>query len=526
MPLQTDNKKHHEIVRNLSVVSFFTLISRILGLLRDVCIAYFFGAGMATDAFFVAFRIPNLFRRLFGEGGISASFIPVYSESLAKEYKVETSKGEASDIFKTVFTALFFILLFLSLAGVLFSFIFVAVTAPGFLGKPQELHLTVFLTKIMFPYIFLIGLSAFFAGALNVHGSYAPGAMYPIILNVLLIISAIFLRPYFHPGIYALALGVMLGGVLQLLSQIYYLKKNRISLGFKFNFKSSGVKSVFKLLAPSIIGMAVIQLNLVFDTLLASFLPAGSISFLYYGDRLYQFPLGVFAIAMQTAIFPVLSASFAKNDIKEVDGAFNFSSTLMFFIIIPSSIGLILLRSSLVKLIYMHGIFNAADAQKTAGVLLFFIVGLWASALLKTVIPVFYSMKDTKTPVNAAIFSLFINIVFAVMLMQFIGVYGLALASSFSLIFNYLYLLRKLHLKKGIGLDTGFFKSLFKTAIASIIMGAIVESAIIILGRLSYNSLIIVIISLIIGPATYLSSSFLFKNESMHIIRNVLLKKQ
>jgi Uncharacterized membrane protein, putative virulence factor len=186
--------KSHEIVRNLSVVSFFTLISRILGLLRDVCIAYFFGAGMATDAFFVAFRIPNLFRRLFGEGGISASFIPVYSDNLAKK-----SNADSEDLFKTVFTALFFILFFLSLAGFLFSFFFVAVTAPGFLNKPLELKLAVLLTKIMFPYIFMIGLAAFLSGVLNVHGSYAPGAIYPIILNVLFIISAVFLRPFFHP---------------------------------------------------------------------------------------------------------------------------------------------------------------------------------------------------------------------------------------------------------------------------------------------------------------------------------------
>ena len=512
--------KNHEIVRNLSVVSFFTLISRILGLLRDVCIAYFFGAGMATDAFFVAFRIPNLFRRLFGEGGISASFIPVYSDNLAKK-----SNADSEDLFKTVFTALFFILFFLSLAGFLFSFFFVAVTAPGFLNKPLELRLAVLLTKIMFPYIFMIGLAAFLSGVLNVHGSYAPGAIYPIILNVLFIISAVFLRPFFHPGIFALAVGVMLGGGLQLLSQIYYIKKKKISLGFKFNFRNSDVKSVFKLLTPSLIGMAVIQLNLVFDTLLASFLPAGSISFLYYGDRLYQFPLGVFAIAMQTAIFPTLSASFAKNDVREVDGAFNFASSLMFFIIIPSSVGLILLKGSLVKLIYMHGIFNAADAQKTAGVLLFFTAGLWASALLKTVVPVFYSMKDTKTPVNAAIISLIINIIFAVLLMRFMGVYGLALASSISLIFNYLFLLRKLHLKKGIGLGADFFKSFAKTLTASFIMGLIVEFLIVAFGRLNYGPLAVVSASLATGVIAYIFVSFALKNDFANILKSVIMKK-
>ena len=512
--------KNHEIVRNLSVVSFFTLISRILGLLRDVCIAYFFGAGMATDAFFVAFRIPNLFRRLFGEGGISASFIPVYSDNLAKK-----SNADSEDLFKTVFTALFFILFFLSLAGFLFSFFFVAVTAPGFLNKPLELRLAVLLTRIMFPYIFMIGLAAFLSGVLNVHGSYAPGAIYPIILNVLFIISAVFLRPFFHPGIFALAVGVMLGGGLQLLSQIYYIKKKKISLGFKFNFRNSDVKSVFKLLTPSLIGMAVIQLNLVFDTLLASFLPAGSISFLYYGDRLYQFPLGVFAIAMQTAIFPTLSASFAKNDVREVDGAFNFASSLMFFIIIPSSVGLILLKGSLVKLIYMHGIFNAADAQKTAGVLLFFTAGLWASALLKTVVPVFYSMKDTKTPVNAAIISLIINIIFAVLLMRFMGVYGLALASSISLIFNYLFLLRKLHLKKGIGLGADFFKSFAKTLTASFIMGLIVEFLIVAFGRLNYGPLAVVSASLATGVIAYIFVSFALKNDFANILKSVIMKK-
>ena len=512
--------KNHEIVRNLSVVSFFTLISRILGLLRDICIAYFFGAGVATDAFFVAFRIPNLFRRLFGEGGLSASFIPVYSESLVKK-----RTKDSQDLLMTVFTILFFILLFLSVIGVLFSFVFVAITAPGFLNKPAEFHLTLFLTRMMFPYIFLIGLTAFFAGVLNVHGSYAPGAMYPIILNVLFIISAIFLRPFFHEGIYALAIGVMIGGVLQVLSQVYYIRRKKIRLRFRFNLKNSDVKTVFKLLTPSLLGMAVIQLNLLFDTLLASFLSSGSISYLYYGDRLYQFPLGVFAIALQTAIFPALSASFARKDVKEVDNAFNFSTSLMFFIIVPSSIGLILLRNHLVRLIYMHGVFNLMDAQKTASVLLFFIIGLWASALLRTVIPVFYSMKDTKTPVNAAVYSLILNIVLAIILMQVMGVDGLALASSISLIFNYLFLLRKLYLKKGIGLGSGFFKSFTQTITASVIMGVFVEFIIIICSKLNYHSLLIVAASLVIGVASYLFISFVFKNESFYAIKQVLTKR-
>lgn len=512
--------KNHEIVRNLSVVSFFTLISRVLGLLRDVCIAYFFGAGVATDAFFVAFRIPNLFRRLFGEGGLTASFIPVYSESLIKKKKEDTR-----DLLMTVFTILFFILLFLSIIGVLFSFVFVVATAPGFLSKPSEFHLTVFLTRMMFPYIFLIGLTAFFAGVLNVHNSYAPGAMYPIILNIMFIVSAIFLRPLFREGIYALPVGVMIGGVLQVLSQIYYIRRKKIKLGFRFKFKNNDVKTVFRLLTPSLLGMGVIQLNLLFDTLLASFLPSGSISYLYYGDRLYQFPLGVFAIAMQTAIFPTLSASFARNDIKEVDSAFNFAASLMFFIIIPSSIGLILLKNHLIRLIYMHGLFNAADVQKTASVLLFFIIGLWASALLRTVIPVFYSMKDTKTPVNAAVYSLILNIILAVILMQRMGVDGLALASSISLIFNYLFLLSKLYSKKRIGFGIGFFKSFVKTVIASIVMGISVGYIIMIFNRLDYSSLIIVIASTVTGILSYFFVSFLLKNESFHIVRQVLLKK-
>jgi putative peptidoglycan lipid II flippase len=198
----------------------------------------------------------------------------------------------------------------------------------------------------------------------------------------------------------------------------------------------------------------------------------------------------------------------------------------MFFIIIPSSVGLILLRSGLVKLIYMHGIFNAADAQKTAGVLLFFIAGLWASALLKTVVPVFYSMKDTKTPVNAAIISLFINISFAVILMRFMGVYGLALASSISLIFNYLYLLRKLHIKKGIGLGGGFFKSFFKTIIASIIMGVFVEFLITVSGRLGYGPLAVVSASLAAGVITYILASLALKNDSANILKTAFMNRR
>ncbi len=516
----TAGSKNKEILKNLSVVSFYTFISRILGLFRDVVIAYFFGAGYFTDAFFVAFRIPNLLRRLFGEGGISAAFIPVYSDSI-----VNKSKEQSEDLLMTVFTILFIILLLLSLIGVIFSSFFVTITAPGFIGKHLEYNLTVFLTRIMFPYIILIGLTAFFAGILNVYGSYGPGAFYPIILNIVLILSAILLRSFFHFKIISLAIGVIIGGILQLSSQLYYIKYKKIKLGFRFNIKNKDVKTVFKLLTPSLLGMAVIQLNLLFDTLLASFLPVGSISYLYYADRLYQFPLGVFAIALQTAIFPVMSASFARQNNEEIRHSFNFATSLMFFIIIPSSIGLILLKSQLVDLIYMHGLFNSFDAKQTASVLLFFIIGLWASALLKTVVPVFYSMKDTKTPVNAAIYALIINIVLAVILMKILGVDGLALASSISLIFNYFFLLNKISIKNKFKLNKEFLVSFFKTICAGIIMGVLVEFAIIESMQFRLSLIFIIAISLIVGVLSYIGASFAVKNEILELLYNNILKK-
>ncbi len=517
--------KNKEIVKNLSIVSFFTLISRILGLLRDVAIAFFFGAGFYTDVFFVAFRIPNLFRRLFGEGGLSASFIPVYSGSLVKR-----PAKDSEDILNTVFSLLFLILVFLSLFGVIFSFIFVAITAPGFISNPSKFALAALLTKIMFPYILLIGLSAFFAGVLNVHGSYAPGAIYPAILNIFLILSAIFLRQFFHYKIIALAVGVIIGGIFQLISQLYYIKRKKIKLRLGFNIKNSEVKAVFKLMIPSLLGMAVIQLNLIFDTFLASFLPKGSISYIYYADRLYQFPLGVFAIALQTAIFPVLSASFARHDTEEIGASFNFATSLMFFIIIPSSIGLILLRKELVEIIYMHGAFNFLDASNTANVLLFFVIGLWASALLKTVVPVFYAMKDTKTPVNAAIYSLIINMILAVILMKFMRVAGLALASSISLVFNYFFLLKRLGIKNEFKIKRSFYISFFKTVVASFVMAVLVELVIVFCRGLGYNNLIIIVVSLITGVLSYMTASFFVKNSSMdgitHIILRALKKKE
>jgi putative peptidoglycan lipid II flippase len=513
--------KNKEIVKNLSVVSFFTFISRILGLLRDVCIAYFFGAGYYTDAFFVAFRIPNLLRRLFGEGGLSASFIPVYSGSLVKR-----SKEESNDLLLTVFSLLFLILIFLSLLGVIFSSVFVVITAPGFLDNPAQFALTVLLTRLMFPYILLIGLTAFFAGVLNVHGSYAPGSFYPIILNVSLILSAIFLRSFFHYKIIALAIGVIIGGVFQLISQLYYIKHKKIKLGFKFNLKDKEVKTIFKLIIPSLLGMAVIQLNLLFDMLLASFLPTGSISYLYYADRLYQFPLGVFAIALQTAIFPVLAASFARQNTDEMYNSFNFATSLMYFIIIPSSIGLILLRSNLVDLIYLHGVFNVIDAKQTAAVLLFFVFGLWASALLKTVVPVFYAMKDTKTPVNAAIISLIVNMVLAVILMKLMGVAGLALASSISLVFNYFFLLKKLGIKSKLKLSVSFYVSLFKTIIASAIMGILVELVLIYCHNLSFSNVATVILALMTGILSYFMVSTVVKNSSLGAITAILLRNK
>jgi len=331
------------VMKAAGVVGAATLLSRILGFIRDAVIAWYFGAGMSSDAFIAAFRIPNLLRRLFAEGTLSSAFIPVFTR-----YLVRRGQDEALHMARSAFRLLAVLLILVSIGGILLSPWIVKLLAPGFAAQKQAL--TVTLTRLMFPYIFFIGLVALCMGVLNVLGHFAAPALAPALLNVAIIGSVLAICPSLHTPAVGLALGVILGGVLQLFLQLPVLWRKGVRFWDKAPWFHPGLKQVGTLMPPVILGGAVYQINIVAGTIMGSLLTQGSVSYLYYADRLVQFPLGVFAIAAATAVLPSLSRQAAAEDHAAFKGTFSQALKLVFFISMPAMMGLIVLREPIVAL--------------------------------------------------------------------------------------------------------------------------------------------------------------------------------
>jgi len=413
------------VTRAAGIVSIFTFLSRILGLVRDILIASFFGSGMSADAFFVAFRIPNLLRRLFAEGSFSVSFIPVFTE-----YLQNRSRDEAFLLARIVLTFLVLILTIITILGIIFSPLIVRIIAPGFGGMGEKYALTVLLTRIMFPYIFLVSVLALFMGILNSLRHFAAPAMAPVFLNLSMIAALVFLAPSMGTPTVGLAIGVIGGGILQLALQIPFLMDKGLSFAPKWNLWHPALKKIGMLMLPTIFGSAIYQINQLVGTLLASLLREGSISYLYYADRLVQFPLGVFAIAISTAVLPSLSREAADGDLVRLKETLSHALRLTMFITIPAMIGLIVLRQPIIRLLFQRGAFDSDTTKMTAQALLYYSLGLWAFAALRVFVSAFYSLQDTKTPVKVAVVAMLANIVFSLILMGPLKHGGLALALS------------------------------------------------------------------------------------------------
>jgi len=423
-------REHHRILKATAIVGGSTFVSRVFGYIRDMVVASFFGTGMAADAFFVAFRLPNLLRRLIGEGSMTVSFIPVFTDYVKKGDREETARFLSSCL-----SLLICLLLMVTAAGVLAAPYLVRLIAPGFIRYPEKFSLTVSLARVVFPYIFFISLVAFSMGVLNTYRVFFPPAFSPVLLNVSMIASVLLLYHVFHPPIYALAVGVLAGGVLQLAFQIPFLIKHGVPFRFTWHPFHPGLKRVAVLMGPSILGIAVYQLTVFINTLLASFLPSGSVSYLYYADRLMQFPLGIFAIAMGTAALPSFS-SLSGADLKPLGDAVGFTLRLILMIAVPASVGLILLREPIIGILFQRGAFGAASRHATALALLGYAVGLSAVSGVRVVVPGFYALKDAKTPVRIAVVALGVNVALGLALMGPLKHLGLALATSLSSIVN------------------------------------------------------------------------------------------
>ncbi len=461
-----------QITKAAGTVGTFTLISRILGYVRDIIIAGFFGAGPIADAFIAAFRIPNLLRRLFGEGTLSVSIIPVFTD-----YINNKGREEAFELALSALRFLAALLALLVIIGVLAAPWIVKTIAFGFSDIPEKFALTVTLTRIMIPYVFFIGMVALCTGLLNVLGHFAAPAIAPILLNIamigsVLIVSFITENPEIR--VYTLAAGVVAGGILQLALQIPFLIRKGINIRKTAGFFHSGLKKIGARFLPVIIGASVFQINTLTGSLLASFCPEGSITYLYFADRMVQFPLGVFGIAVAIAVLPSFSRLAVSKDIRGMIHIFGYSMKIVVFITIPSMIGLIILREPIVAFLFQRGAFDAQATELTALALLYYSVGLWAFAAVRIVIGVFFAVEDTKTPIRMAGISIFANIIMGVLLMRFMGHSGIALSLSLASMLNLVLLICTLRIKLGpLGLRT-IIKTSCKTVLSSLLMGLVV----------------------------------------------------
>jgi putative peptidoglycan lipid II flippase len=444
---ETESTSRHEsrrIVRAVGVLASSTLLSRVLGLLRDVLTAAYFGAGGAMDAFFVAFRLPNMLRRLFAEGSLTVAFVPVFVDVLESE-----GEERAHELGRRAFTLLAVILTVVTAAGVLGAPLLVRLTAWGFLQEPAKFALTVDLTRWVFPFIGFVGLTALAGGMLNARGVFAYPALAPVVLNVAMITAVVALSTRTNPPIRSLAYGVLAGGMMQLLLQVPPLGRTGFRFRAEFRWKDPAIRRILALMGPTVFGVAVYQLNLLIATFLASWLPDGSVSYLYYADRLFELPLGIFAVSLGTASLPSLSRLAARRDEAAFRQTLVDALRMMAFVVLPATAGLLVLARPILGVLLQRGAFDAAMVDATAQALVCYALALLPVAGVRVVAPAFYALQDTRTPVKAAFWSLGVDLAASLILMVPLKHAGLALATAVSSAFNLAYLLRHLSRKVG-----------------------------------------------------------------------------
>jgi putative peptidoglycan lipid II flippase len=484
-----------------------TLASRIAGLVRDQVTAYCFGAGPAADAFFVAFRIPNLLRRLLAEGALTPAFVPVFTERL-----VSGGMGAAGALFREIFTLMTLALAAVTAAGIVFAPQIVTLIAPGFAENPDQFRLTVLLARLLFPYILLITLTALAMGVLNSLGRFNIPALGPVFLNICMILGAALLSPRLDTPILGLALGALAGGAVQLAIQLPGIRRAGVGLGFARPFRDPAAARVFRLMAPTALGAAAYQVSVFVNTQLASFLAEGSVSWLYYADRLVQFPLGVFSLALATAVLPALSRQASLGDRKAFRDTFRKSLAFQFFITLPAAAGLAVMSDPLVSLLFERGSFGPESTAMTAAALRAYVLGLPFLSGASLAARAFYSLKDTGTPAKVAAASLGIGLLAALLLLRPMGHAGLALASSLASFVNFAWLALLLRKSGNLGLRS-FSLDALKSTLLALAMAAL-------LWPLYYGRMIpgapralLIAAGLVVGPAFYFLAARIARSE-------------
>ncbi len=459
-----------KLLKSTAVTGGMTLISRITGLVRDIVFAHVIGAsaGVAADAFYVAFRIPNFFRRIFGEGAFAQAFVPVYVE-----HQAGATDDERQAFLSNISGVLSSTLLFVTILGVIAAPLVVTILAPGFLAVPEKYELTVKMLRITFPYLAFISLVALAAGILNTHGQFGVPAFTPVLLNLSLIAAALWLAPKIgNPGL-ALAWGVLAAGVVQLVFQLPFLRRIRALPRPRLDWRNSGVRRVLKLMLPAIFGSSVVQINMLVNTLLASFLVTGSVSWLYYSDRLMEFPLGVFGIALATVILPTLSRRYVSGSSEEFSQLLDWALRWAFLIAVPASVGLIVLAKPILTTLFQYGQFGPYDVEMTSRALIAFSFGLVAFITVKILALGFYARQNTSSPAKIAAWSVVANIILSLALISSLAHTGLALSISLAAFVNAGLLFRLLR-KDGIYTPlSGWSRLVLRIGVASTLMALV-----------------------------------------------------
>lgn len=417
----------NSLFRSTTLVSGMTSISRVLGFLRDVLIAQLFGASPAIDAFYVAFRIPNFMRGLFAEGAFAQAFVPVLSE-----YRQQRTFAEVRQFISRMQASLGLVLLVITVVAMVFTPGLTSIFAPGFIKDPARFELTTHMLRITFPYLMLISLTAFYGSVLNSYGFFGVPSFTPVLLNATLIIAAVWGSVYFNPPVVVLAWGVLAAGVVQFLFQLPILSLHKLWVWPRLLWKDEGVRRVIRLLIPALFGVSVAQISLLIDTLFASFLPAGSITWLYYSDRLIYFPLGIFGVALATVVLPHLSRQYATRSLEQFSAGLDWALRCVLIIAIPAAVGLYVLAQALFVALFQNGLFHPHDALMSAWSLQAYAFGLPAFMLVKVLASGFYSQQDIKTPVKIAVIALGANMIFNFVLIWPLKHAGLALATALS----------------------------------------------------------------------------------------------
>ncbi len=454
------------LLKALATISSMTLLSRILGFVRDTVIARAFGAGLMTDAFVVAFKLPNLLRRLFAEGAFSQAFVPILGE-----YKTRRGEQETRLLVDHVAAMLALVLFVVTLIGVIAAPIVIYISAPGFAADAHKFDVTVSMLRIVFPYIFFISLVAFSAGILNTYSRFSVPAFTPVLLNLSMIGGALWLTPYFDPPILALAWAVALGGLLQLAFQVPFLLKLNMLPRPRLDFHDPGVWRIFKLMGPAVFGVSIGQISLVINMIFASFLVTGSVSWLYYADRLMEFPTGLLGVALGTILLPSLSKHYAENANDAYSKLLDWGLRLTLLLALPAALALALLAVPLIATLLPYGKFTPHDLYMTREALMAYSLGLLGLIMVKVLAPGFYARQNIRTPVKIAVATL---VVTQLMNLAFIGPFkhaGLALSTGLAACFNAGLLLY--HLRKG-GIyapQPGWWRFFAQLALALLAMG-------------------------------------------------------